>query len=82
MISINGSCTFSNWISFESKLNKIPDNANVTIDAKNAKFLDHTFMENILHVQDERMHDGGTLTLIGNADMRKLSSDNTSGRIR
>jgi MFS superfamily sulfate permease-like transporter len=81
-IAINGSCTFSNWISFEAKLSKIPDNANITIDAKNAKFLDHTFMENILHVQDERIHDGGTLTLVGTEDMKKLSTDSTSGRIR
>lgn len=82
LITINGCCTFSNWISFETKLHKIPDNANVTIDAKNAKFLDHTFMENILHVQDERIHDGGSLTLIGTEDMKKLSTDSTSGRIR
>jgi MFS superfamily sulfate permease-like transporter len=82
MIFIEGACTFSNWISFEKKLNSIPNNADIYINAKNACFLDHTFMENILHLQDERIHEGGKLELIGTEGMKRFSSDCTSGCLR
>lgn len=82
LIKINGSCTFSNWISFEGKLKSIPDNANVTIDASNASFLDHSFMENIIHLKDEREADGGSLELIGTEGMVRNSDDKTSACIR
>lgn len=81
-INIEGACTFSNWISFERKLSSLPSNAHIYINAQNASFLDHTFMENILHLQDERAHDGGELQLIGYEDMIRLSKDCTSGCLR
>lgn len=82
IIHILGACTFSNWISFERKLNSLPGEANIYINAQKASFLDHTFMENILHMQDERIHEGGKLELIGIEDMKRLSSDCTSGCLR
>jgi MFS superfamily sulfate permease-like transporter len=81
-VNIEGACTFSNWISFERKLSLLPSNANVYVNAKNANFLDHTFMENILHIQDERIHEGGSLALIGHEDMKRLSKDCSSGCLR
>ena len=81
-IKINGSCTFSNWISFENKLKSVPTDARITIDASNAKFLDHTFMENIIHLKDEREFDGGSLELRGTEGMFRNSEDKTSACIR
>jgi MFS superfamily sulfate permease-like transporter len=81
-IKIDGSCTFSNWISFEKKLNKIPHNAFVVVDATNATYLDHTFMENMEHIEDERHFDGGKIEFIGIEGMKQLSVDKTSGRLR
>jgi MFS superfamily sulfate permease-like transporter len=81
-VSIEGACTFSNWISFENKLSRIPPNAKIIVDAKNACFLDHSFMENIAHIKDERLHDGGDLILIGIEDMKRLSKDAKSACIR
>ncbi len=81
-ITINGACTFSNWISFENRLNKIPTNASIKIDAANACFLDHTFMENITHVRDEREADGGRIELVGTEGMKRFSKDSTSACIR
>jgi MFS superfamily sulfate permease-like transporter len=81
-VSINGSCTFSNWISFEKKLNKIPNNAQITIDASKAKFLDHTFMENIIHIKDERSFDGGNIEIKGTEGMFRTASDASSACIR
>jgi MFS superfamily sulfate permease-like transporter len=82
ILHIHGACTFSNWISFERKLNSLPREANIYINAQRASFLDHTFMENILHMQDERIHEGGKLELIGIEDMKRFSSDRTSGCFR
>jgi MFS superfamily sulfate permease-like transporter len=81
-VSINGSCTFSNWISFEKKLNKIPNNAQITIDASQAKFLDHTFMENIIHIKDERSFDGGNIEIKGTEEMFQTTSYTSSACIR
>jgi hypothetical protein len=39
-------------------------------------------MENILHIQDERIHEGGSLALIGHEDMKRLSKDCSSGCLR
>jgi MFS superfamily sulfate permease-like transporter len=82
IVKICGACTFSNWISFEKKLRKIPQDAYVRIDAKQASFLDHTFMENIAHIKDEREADGGHLELVGIEDMKRMSKDCTSACIR
>lgn len=69
LVSIESPYTFSNWISFENKLNKIPPNVKIVVDTKNAYFLDHSFIENIEHIKDERLQDGGELILIGIEDM-------------
>lgn len=82
IFQIDGACTFSNWISFENKLNKIPSDAHIIIDANSANFLDHSFMENIAHIRDEREFDGGKVELIGIDDMKGLSKDSTSGLVR
>jgi MFS superfamily sulfate permease-like transporter len=82
VVRIMGACTFSNWISFEKKISKIPANANLKIDASKACFLDHTFMENIAHIKDEREAEGGHLELVGTEGMKKLSNDCTSGCFR
>jgi len=82
VIKINGACTFSNWISFENNLSKLPANANITIDASQACLLDHTFMQNIAHIKDERETDGGHFELVGIDDMKRMSNDHTSACTR
>lgn len=82
IMKINGACSFSNWISFENKIAKIPAGSHVIIDAKDATFLDHTFMENIGHIKDERDADGGSLTLVGLESMERMSEDATSACTR
>lgn len=82
VIHIEGSCTFSNWISFEKKINKIPEHAHIIIDASKASFLDHTFMQNIQHLKDERQTDKGSLLIIGIEGMAMLAKDETCGRLR
>ena len=81
-VMIDGACTFSNWISFDNKFHTIPAGSNVIIDASKAKFLDHSFMENIHHLEDEWGADGGTIELIGIDNMRRMSKDDTSACIR
>jgi MFS superfamily sulfate permease-like transporter len=75
---IEGACSFSNWISFERKIANLEKGAHIVIDASKATLLDHTFMENIGHVKDELEGDGGSLELIGIANMSRMSADKTS----
>jgi MFS superfamily sulfate permease-like transporter len=82
VIHIEGSCTFSNWISFEKKINKIPEQAHIIIDASKASFLDHTFMQNVLHLQDESHAEKGSILITGIEGMAMLAKDETCGRLR
>jgi MFS superfamily sulfate permease-like transporter len=81
-IKLTNSCTFSNWISFNNQFSKIPKGKKIIIDASHVRLLDHTFMENIIHYQDEYEGDGGKLVLEGIEGMNAHSASGTAGRNR
>jgi MFS superfamily sulfate permease-like transporter len=81
-VIIKGACTFSNWLSFENKINKITNTKKITIDASGARLLDHSFLENFLHLKDELEASGVELNLVGTDDMKRMSEDQTSACIR
>ena len=83
VVKIHNACTFSNWISFNKVLSKIPAGHHLIVDVSDATLLDHTFMENIHHFEDEYLADeGAKFELRGVHDMKQNSDDQTSARIR
>ncbi|MFZ5552618.1 MAG: SulP family inorganic anion transporter [Bacteroidota bacterium] len=82
-VSLSGAGTFSNWIAFEKQMNKIPEGKKVTLDISKAKLLDHTFMENIIHIKDEYESESeGTFCIIGTEGMKKLAREHTAAMKR
>lgn len=83
VVKIRNACAFSNWISFHKVLSKIPSGHHLIVDVSEATLLDHTFMENIHHFEDEYLADeGAKFELRGVHDMKQISDDHTSARIR
>lgn len=64
-VKIKGSAIFSNLLGFKKMFNKIKPSSKVVVDFTEAHLLDHTFMEYIHHVEENHLHEGGSVTAIG-----------------
>ncbi|GIW22790.1 MAG: sulfate transporter [Candidatus Sericytochromatia bacterium] len=52
-IKIEEAGIFLNWLYFKDKIEKLPKNANITLDLNNLKIFDYSFKENILNLKKD-----------------------------
>ena len=64
-ISIRDAAIFSNLIGFKKMFARIKPGKRVTLNFAEVRIVDHTFMEQLHHFEEEYQHDGGTVAVLG-----------------
>lgn len=72
-LKINGAAVFSNWLGIRKKINTFSPNENVTIDVRNCNLVDHTVIDNLLHLEHEFHDAGGRMDVIGLDEFETVS---------
>ena len=80
LVTISKAAIFSNFIGIKNKLHEIPPGFNVTVDLQNTRFVDHSVMENLHHIQLDYEHSGGRFQIVGLDDHKPLSNHQLSSR--
>ena len=65
VFKLKGITAFTNYLGFKALLDKENRNTTVQLDFKNVKLVDHTFIENLHHMQNEFIQSGGRMMLTG-----------------
>ena len=79
-IAIKDSAIFSNLIGFKNLFKKITPGKKVTLNFSEAKIVDHSFMEQLHHFEEEYQHNGGSVTVTGFEQFNFLSSHPLAAR--
>ena len=73
---INSSIVFSNWSSLQKEMSKISRTDRFTLDFSNSTVVDHTAMENLHHLKQEFLQEGGELIILGIDELKPTSKSN------
>jgi MFS superfamily sulfate permease-like transporter len=65
LFKIKDSATFSNFLGFKSHLAKVPADKPIVLDFSQAKLIDHSFMQHIHHLAEDKASKGMQLTVQG-----------------
>lgn len=79
-ISIKDSAIFSNLIGFKAMFKKIQPGKRVNLNFSEARIVDHSFMEQLHHFEEEYQHNGGTISIIGFEHFQAMSSHPLAAR--
>ena len=64
-ITVKDAAIFSNLIGFKKLFNKLTPGKKVVLNFADARIVDHTFMEQLHHFEEEYHHGGGTVAVTG-----------------
>lgn len=81
-IEISQAAVFTNYLGIKRKLDAIPPGFKVDINLSQAKLIDHTVMENILHFKHEYEESGGQVNLLGLDSHKAVSEHQAAARVR
>ena len=73
-ISVKDAAIFSNLIGFKKMFTRIKPGKKVNINFAEAKIVDHSFMEQLHHFEEEYIHGGGQITVSGFDHFEFMSS--------
>ena len=79
-ISVKDAAIFSNLIGFKKMFRRIKPGKKVTISFADARIVDHTFMEQLHHFEEEYIHGGGTVVVNGFEHFEHFSSHPLAAR--
>ncbi|MBI3221444.1 MAG: SulP family inorganic anion transporter [Bacteroidetes bacterium] len=79
-ISVKDSAIFSNLIGFKTMFKKIKPGKRVNINFSDARIVDHSFMEQLHHFEEEYQHNGGTVNVIGFEHFQPMSNHPLAAR--
>jgi MFS superfamily sulfate permease-like transporter len=79
-IDVKDSAIFSNLIGFKKMFARIKPGKKVTINFADAKIVDHTFMEQLHHFEEEYQHEGGTVSVLGFEHFQLMSKHPLAAR--
>jgi len=82
LVSLKGAYTFSNWIKFEKKINQLHNATVLEIDVKEVHLIDHSFMENLEHLKDEKLSEGCEIQFSGLEEMKRIGISSSSACVR
>ena len=76
------SAVFSNWIPFRRQIEHLGfvQHSNVTVDLSGTKFVDHTVMEKLHELQEDFLHEGLKLEIVGLDSHKQMSGSSLSAR--
>ncbi len=76
MLTVFGAAVFSNWLGLKKVLDVVPRNQTFTVDLSYCNVVDHTVMNNLLHIEKEFSDEGGVLSVVGLDDFISVSKSN------
>ncbi|MBM3939173.1 MAG: SulP family inorganic anion transporter [Sphingomonadales bacterium] len=76
MLTVFGAAVFSNWLGLKKVLDVVPRNQTFTVDLSYCHVVDHTVMNNLLHIEKEFSDEGGVLSVVGLDDFISVSKSN------
>lgn len=79
-INVKDAAIFSNLIGFKKMFRRIEPGKKVTLNFSEARIVDHTFMEQLHHFEDEYHHKGGSVTVTGFEHFQLMSSHPLAAR--
>lgn len=65
LVKVKGSAIFSNFLGYKKLWNTFKAGSFVTFDFSEAKLVDHSFMENLHHFEDDFHSKGGSIKVVG-----------------
>ncbi len=71
-----GAAVFSNWLGIQKHLEQFARSSELHLDFSRCNLVDHTVMDNLLHLQLEFEHQGGKLHLLGLDTMKSANKNN------
>jgi MFS superfamily sulfate permease-like transporter len=80
LLKLEGAAVFTNYLRLKDKLDAIPPQLKVTIDASDVKLIDHNTLSAIEQFEKEYIEDGGRFEFIGLDKLKALSSHNLATR--
>jgi MFS superfamily sulfate permease-like transporter len=79
-VDVKDAAIFSNLIGFKNMFKRIAPGKKVVINFANARIVDHSFMEQLHHFEEEYQHGGGTVSVIGFDYFQSMSSHPLAAR--
>ena len=79
-IAVKDAAIFSNLIGFKKMFARIKPGKKVTINFADARIVDHTFMEQLHHFEEEYQHSGGVVSIVGFEQFQFLSNHPLAAR--
>ncbi|HZX73888.1 MAG TPA: SulP family inorganic anion transporter [Cyclobacteriaceae bacterium] len=80
MIKVKGSATFSNFLGYKKLWAKLAPEKNIAFDFSEAKLVDHSFMDQLHHFEEDRHATGSHITLMGLGKFNPLSAHPLAAR--
>lgn len=75
-ITITGAAVFSNWLGIKKYLDKHDFNEHLTLDLSQCNVVDHTVMDNIIHLKHDFENGDGLLEVVGLDTLTSMSKSN------
>jgi MFS superfamily sulfate permease-like transporter len=82
VLTLQGAAVFTNYLRLKDKMDAIPPQLDVTIDASEVKMIDHSVMSNIDGYKRAYEANGGLVHLVGFDSLKTLSDHDLAGRKR
>jgi MFS superfamily sulfate permease-like transporter len=80
LVNVKGAATFSNFLGHKKAWATLKPGKDVTFNFEEAKLVDHSFMDQLHHFEEDRHHQGGHVTLTGLEKFNALSSHPLAAR--
>ncbi|MFM6951820.1 MAG: SulP family inorganic anion transporter [Bacteroidota bacterium] len=75
-LTVTGAAVFSNWLGIKKHIDKVNTSTQYTLDLSQCNVVDHTVMDNIIHLQNDFENAGGKLNVIGLDTLSPTSKSN------
>lgn len=75
-LTVTGAAVFSNWLGIKKHIDKVNTSTQYTMDLSQCNVVDHTVMDNIIHLQNDFENAGGKLNVIGLDTLTPTSKSN------
>lgn len=80
IINVRGAATFSNFLGYKKLWATLKPEKNIVIDFSESKLVDHSFMDQLHHFEEERHQHGSKISILGMDKFNPLSSHPLAAR--
>jgi MFS superfamily sulfate permease-like transporter len=75
-LTVTGAAVFSNWLGIKKYIDSVSTSSEFTMDLSQCNVVDHTVMDNIIHLQNDFENAGGKLQVVGLDTLTPTSKSN------